>query len=113
MREFSDLIGMTFIAWQRGEKVKCYNLPCGKEAFKRLILKKKVKQLHLNDERILGFDMNGKWVRMSIVRIRNALKTFKWEGQTIKFEMNDIYCVTKGWGGQICEFITLEWKGKS
>ena len=57
--------------------------------------------------------MNGKGVRMSTVRIRNALKTFKWEGQTIKFEMNDIYCVTKGWGGQICEFIALEWEGKS
>ena len=52
-------------------------------------------------------------MRMSTVRIRNALKTFKWEGQTIKFEMNDIYCVTKGWGGQICEFIALEWEGKS
>jgi len=49
----------------------------------------------------------------SNVRIRNSLRTFKWEGQTIKFEMNDIYCVTKEWGGQICEFIALEWEGKS
>ena len=50
--------------------------------------------------------MDGKGVRMSTVRIRNALKTFK-------FEMNDIYCVTNGWGGQICGFIVLKWEGKS
>ena len=56
--------------------------------------------------------MNGKGVRMSNVRIRNALRTFKWEIQTIEFEMNDIYCMTKGWGGQICEFIALKWEGK-
>ena len=27
--------------------------------------------------------------------------------------MNDIYCVTKGRGGQIYEFIALKWEGKS
>ena len=57
--------------------------------------------------------MNGKGERRSNVRIRNDLRTFKWEGQTIEFQMNDIYCVTKGWGGQMWEFIALEWEGKS
>ena len=81
MREFSNLIWMAFIAWQRGEKVKCYNLLCCKGAFKRLILKKKVKQLHLNDERIFGFDMNGKcafneWQRSENVNCENS-KCFK------------------------------------
>jgi len=57
--------------------------------------------------------MNGRGVRRSNVRIWNALRTFKWEGQIIEFEMNDIYCVTKGWRGQMWKFIALEWERKS
>ena len=57
--------------------------------------------------------INDKGVRRSNVRIRNDLRTFKWEIQTIEFKMNDIYCVTNGWGGQICGFIVLKWEGKS
>ena len=44
-------------------------------------LKKKVKQLHLNEERIFGFDMNGKsafneWQRSEKVKCENS-KCFK------------------------------------
>jgi len=35
-------------------------LMCDKGAFKRLISNEKVKQLHLNEEGILKFEMNGK-----------------------------------------------------
>jgi len=59
----------------------------------------KAKRLSLNEEGVFKFEMNcmdGKGVRNSNVRIDHALRTFKREGQTIEFEMNDIYSVTKG-----------------
>ena len=45
------------------------HLMCGKGTFKRLILNEKVKQLHLNEEGIFEFELNGECATIMAVNI--------------------------------------------